>query len=259
MAKQQPDTKSKTTNDTFSLPASSFDELKKIIQGYAGRGEAKSLSDVQRLTGVSETMISRNNSFLVETGIITEGKATKNATELGKRLGRAFEYNRAEEITSSLRDVVQQTEFLSDLPSLIRVRGGMSHDDLSGHILFSSGSANNKFKIAGANAIVQLLQEAELIADDNGTFRVKAGSNEESSTQNIPGDQPSSPPTPAQEEAPIIQPIPSRNSQTIPAGINPVAIAINIQLQLPETDNPVVYENLFKALKAHLLTPDAST
>jgi hypothetical protein len=34
-------------------------------------------------------------------------------------------------------------------------------------------------------------------------------------------------------------------------------IAINIQLQLPETDNAEVYEKLFKALKDNLFPPPA--
>jgi hypothetical protein len=33
-------------------------------------------------------------------------------------------------------------------------------------------------------------------------------------------------------------------------------IAINLQLQLPETENAAVYENLFKSLRKHLLTPE---
>jgi hypothetical protein len=185
MAKQQADGKSKSSNGEFSLPASSFEELKRTIQGYAGKGEAKSLSDVHRLSGVSESLISRNNGFLTEAGLITAGK-TKNATDLGKRLGRAFEYNRAEEIASSLRTVVQQTEFLSSLPSIIRVQGGMTQENLHKHILFASGSSNNTYKIAGAHAIIQLLQESGLVVDDNGTFRVKTTTDSEA--ENNPQD-----------------------------------------------------------------------
>ena len=38
--------------------------------------------------------------------------------------------------------------------------------------------------------------------------------------------------------------------------LNIPTIAINIQLQIPETENADVYENLFKALRKHLLNPD---
>lgn len=176
---------------------------------------------------------------------------------MGKTLGRAFEYNRAEEIFNGLRAVVQQTEFLADLPSLIRVRNGMSHEDLHKHILFASGSANNSYKVTGAHSVIQLLQEADLIVDDNGTWRVKSGSDTIAPPQESSTTQTQAP------NAETINPAPEIASTATPlritSSINPVAIAINIQLQLPETENPVVYENLFKALKAHLLTPDASS
>jgi len=40
----------------------------------------------------------------------------------------------------------------------------------------------------------------------------------------------------------------------IPTGVRPVTININIQLQLPATEDVTIYDNLFSALKKHLFS-----
>lgn len=40
----------------------------------------------------------------------------------------------------------------------------------------------------------------------------------------------------------------------IPTGVRPVTININIQLQLPATEDATIYDNLFSALKKHLFS-----
>ena len=62
-----------------------------------------------------------------------------------------------------------------------------------------------------------------------------------------------------QEHTKHIEPSIPEPTEELVRNLHPQAmfptIAINIQLQLPETDNPDVYDNLFRSLRKNLLTP----
>lgn len=235
----------------FKLGRSSFDEVKNIIKGYAHLGDNVKIDDVVKLLGISKTTISGNNSFLTELGLI-EGKQTKQVTPLGKNLGRALEHSHAEDTKKYLREVVQGSEFLSNIVSAIRIKGGMTLDDLASHILYASGQPNTRDNTAGARAVADLLAESGLLVETDGRLQVTI--------------------TPGQEQIEALSvPVPPENSQVAltppdktptPAPrvqVVPTAtIAINIQLHLPETENAEVYKRLFKALREHLLEPMSS-
>jgi len=59
---------------SFPLPGSSYKELIKIIQGYDQVGENAVPADVASAVAVHETIVSGNNRFLVEIGIVQGGK-----------------------------------------------------------------------------------------------------------------------------------------------------------------------------------------
>ena len=71
--------------DVYKLPTSSYEELVKIIKAYgAGKvGVSVSLDDLVKSSGMSRTVISKNNGFLVQAGLITEGNK-KSPTEIAK-------------------------------------------------------------------------------------------------------------------------------------------------------------------------------
>jgi hypothetical protein len=68
--------------ETFKLPCSSYEELIKLFQAYANtkEGTALSLDEITQATGVPRTIVSKNNGFMVQVGLITEGNK-KAATE----------------------------------------------------------------------------------------------------------------------------------------------------------------------------------
>ena len=70
--------------ETFKLPCSSYEELIKLFQAYANtkEGTALSLDEITQATGVPRTIVSKNNGFMVQVGLITEGNK-KAATETG--------------------------------------------------------------------------------------------------------------------------------------------------------------------------------
>lgn len=243
-------------NEKFKVPCSSLSELKKIIVGYAHLEKNVDLTSLSKLVGIGRTTISPNNPFLAEVGLIDKGKA-KTVTPLGKQLGRAIEHKRQDEIKQAWQEVVKNNEFLSNIVSTVRIRGGMNESDLASHILFVADLKKNKESNTGANAVIAILKEASLLHEDNGKLTVSISTNT---------------PTGELAEDTITS---SDTSPIIPSTATPVSlghaaaavtsvttmpivptIAINIQLQLPETENATVYENLFKALRKHLLTPE---
>jgi hypothetical protein len=119
-----------------------------------------------------------------------------------------------------------------------------------------SGQNNNSNNKTGARCVTDILIAAELLKEEGGKLVVSSPTmpsanepppSEESVIET--GEAPAQPTPVAQLSAPAPQ-----LAQAI--GVAP-QIAINIQLQLPETDNAEVYEKLFKALKDNLFPPPA--
>ncbi|OON67772.1 hypothetical protein [Hymenobacter sp. CRA2] len=248
MAKQD----TKASKETFALPSSPYDELSRIIQSYARRGDNVSLADVARLSGLTEDTISRNNAFLTTSGLIAGGNA-KSATDLGKRLGRALEHEQADDVRNCLAEMVQAVPFLTDLLSPARMKKGNTEAELVAHILYVADiPRTNTKKVTGAHAVVRILLEAGLLTDDNGTLRLQAGTPPQAEPVSSNGQAPPAEPAPQPSNA--AQPTTSVPLTTAATTAGPFAIAINIQLELPASTDPTVYENLFKALKKHLLS-----
>jgi len=127
----------------FSVPHSSLGEVEKIIRGYVLVGEKTGPEEVARRIGINRTTVSRNNKFLAEIGIVSQGQK-RDITELGEKLGRALDHKIEDEIKSAWREVVQASEFLSSLVSLVRVQGRIRHEDFLGRILYTAKQSDDK-------------------------------------------------------------------------------------------------------------------
>lgn len=238
--------------EEISLPSSSRGELEKIIKGYGHVGKEVDLDTLSKLTAIGKTTISPNNPFLTQVGIISGGKK-KQITEPGKKLSRALDHNIQEQVSASWREIVRGNEFLSNVVSTIRIKGGMTPDDVMGHILFASGAKNTKANRTGAKTVTDLLILSGLVEETNGKLQVaspipqtsKTEENTGSNGTTTLGESPANTVNGAASVVPTIVQVPS-SASALPT------IAINIQLQLPETDKPEVYDELFKALRRHL-------
>ena len=157
--------------EEFNLPGSSFEEVQKIIKGYSHAPESSSLGSLSKLIGLHSTIISRNNKFLTDIGIISGGMK-KTATELGKRLGRALDHKQADDGRSYWKEAVQTNEKVSGLVTTVRIKGGMSEKDFSDHVLYVSGQKNNSGNRTGARCIVDVLLTAGLLHEADGKLNV---------------------------------------------------------------------------------------
>jgi hypothetical protein len=243
----------------FNLPGSSFEELQKILKGYSEAPEQTSLSQLSNLTGIHTTIISRNNKFLADMGLITGG-IKKTTTDLGKKLGRALDHGQASDAQAYWKEAIQTNEKLAGLVSTVRIRGGMSQSEFSNHVLYVSGQKKSPGSKTGARCVVDVLLAAHLLTEENDKLIVAAAPRSEtvlSGEREVPTTLLSS--SVPQENEPAGRSraeAPHSTEPRVTIGDNLTAqIAINIQLHLPETENAEVYEKLFKALREHLFNP----
>lgn len=112
--------------ETFKLPCSSYEELIKLFQAYANtkEGTALSLDEITQATGVPRTIVSKNNGFMVQVGLITEGNK-KAATETGRALGRAYTSKITDEVERIWKEIIAEVDFLNRMLSAVRIRNGM--------------------------------------------------------------------------------------------------------------------------------------
>lgn len=161
--------------DIFKLPASSYEELVKIIKAYASEKEGTllSLDDISQGTGMARTVVSGNNGFLVQVGLITEGNK-KAATEKGRALGRAYTSKVDYEIVRIWKEIVSEIDFLNRMVSAVRIRNGMDRNSFINHIVYSSGAKDGKQSRTGAGAIIEMLKSVGILKEEDGKLTVSS-------------------------------------------------------------------------------------
>lgn len=154
-------------DESFPLPGSSYKQLEKIITSYAELTGETGPAEVAQLAGTDSTNVSRNNKFLVETGIV-EGKQKKQITGLGRELARAITFDRPEEQSEVWGKIIDSSEFLQKIVSAVRIRRGMDSPTLVNHIAFSAGGSKNAAVMAGAGAVLEILVRGGALTDQGG-------------------------------------------------------------------------------------------
>lgn len=159
--------------ETFKLPASSYEEIQKIIQAYASEKEGVlvSLDRISHATGIPRTGVSGNNGFLVQIGLISEGNK-KAATEVGRALGRAYISKINDEVSRIWKEIINENDFLSRMISAVRIRNGMDRSSFLNHIIYSSGLNDTKQNRAGAGAIIEIFKSVNVLSDIDGKLTV---------------------------------------------------------------------------------------
>lgn len=160
--------------EKFKLPGSSYGELAKIIQAYAKFSDPQPTTEIAKIAVVHNTIISKNNGFLVELGLIEAGKS-KVATERGRALGRALEHQVPEDIRRYWREAVEATDFLTKLIAAVRIRNGMDQSTLQAHIAYSAGQPKRPATLTGASTIIEVLRTADLLHEQDGKLVVAQG------------------------------------------------------------------------------------
>lgn len=158
--------------EEFKLPASSYEELAKIIKAYGQVNDPTSIEDLNKLCGVSTSQISRNSGFLLAASIIEGGKA-KIASEKGKKLARALIHGIADEISRIWREIIFENDFLTKMVTAIKIRNGMDPQSFHSHIAYSSGQNKTQYVKTGSATVVDILKIANLIEEVDGKLIAK--------------------------------------------------------------------------------------
>ena len=227
--------------ESVKIPGSSYEELIKIIKAYGtGKiGTPMSLDTVAQTAGMDKTIVSRNNGFLVQLGIISEG-SKKSPTQLGSDLGRAYSLNMDEQIVRIWRESIESNEFLSRMLSAIKIRNGMEKTSFINHILYSSGSSTNNNTRAGAATIIEIYKTAKLVTEADGKIVALDTDENELEINNI-----------SLEQAPqTMGPSESIGSHYIPPiQTSSTNITININISPSIDDFDVLSEKLLHLIK----------
>lgn len=155
-------------DDNVKLPGSSFDEMAKVIQGYADIGKAVPLDEVsRRIGGMHPSVISRNNGFLVFAGILEGGK-NKQITPVGKQLAAALSHDIQPEIQRILQEIVEGNDFLRNVVSSVRIRKGMEESALRAHIAYSAGLSKSQSTMTGTGTVLEVLRRAGVLSEQDG-------------------------------------------------------------------------------------------
>lgn len=162
--------------ETFKLPVSSYDEIVKLIQAYASEKEGTplSLDDISHSTGIARTVVSGNNGFLVQVGLISEGNK-KAATESGRSLGRAYSSRIEDEVARIWQETIAESDFMTRMLSAVRIRGGMDRANFQNHIIYSSGLKDNKQSKTGASALIDIFKNIGILQETDGKLTVREG------------------------------------------------------------------------------------
>lgn len=127
----------------------------------------------------------------------------------------------------------------------------MTQDLLVKHIMFVTRVKDNKGSRAGANALIDLFLDSGRVIDNGGKLVIstRAFENTEASALSTASN------TIDVSASPVVEASPAQagpQNQQIHIAPSPT-IAINIQLQIPESKDPEVYESFFKALRTYIL------
>jgi hypothetical protein len=153
--------------ERFRLPGSSYQELVKIIRAYGQVPENASPKDVADRAVVNETVVSRNNAFLVGVSVLAGGRK-KSMTTAGKALSQALEFDMPDQIAAAWRAIAAENEFLRKVVSAVRIRGGMDITALRNHVAYTAGERRTPKTLTGAGAVIDVLLAANLLVDQDG-------------------------------------------------------------------------------------------
>jgi len=116
---------------------------------------------------MGKTVISANNSFLTNIGIIEGGK-TKSATSRGADLAKALEHEIPDEIQRNWARVVNENEFLNKMAVAVKIRKAMESSAFEAHIAYSAGEAKVAAVMTGARTVIDILRAAGVVGEKNG-------------------------------------------------------------------------------------------
>ena len=158
-------------DEIFKLPVSSYDEIIKIIKAYGNGkvGVAVSLDALVKASGISKFVLSKNNGFLIQMGLITKG-SKKAPTDICKKLANAYMTNLQGQIEEIWRQLVGKDDFFNKMLSVVGIKNSISKDEYISHIVYSANCGNSSNYRTGAVTLIEIMKMLSLIEERDGTL-----------------------------------------------------------------------------------------
>jgi hypothetical protein len=149
----------------------SWSMLKQIIRAYGQVQDVEkpTVEDVAKIASLQRSVVSANNNFLREIGIIS--KEENKPTPLGAKLADILVMENDALISEALQEVVRGNPSLNRWVGMIRARGSMKFEHFKGTIGLASGITDKGKQSIPAKALLDLLQEAKLIQVNDDTIK----------------------------------------------------------------------------------------
>lgn len=156
----------------LSMPLASWEALKRIIRAYGQveNEDKPTVEDVAKYAGMPRPVVSSNNNFLREIGILIEGE--NKPTPLGSRLAQSLLMGNELLIRQMLQEVVSANPVLNQFVGIVRARGGVKSELLKGEIALASSLTDRTKQPGATKAILDMLQEAKLLHLNEDMIRV---------------------------------------------------------------------------------------
>ncbi len=227
--------------DKIHMPRGSWAQLKKIVRAYGEVQERDNptVEDVATLAGLQRPVVSGNNEFLRDIGILA--RDANKLTDVGSKLAQSLSLENDALTADTLQAVVRENpDTLGNWVSIVRARREVSTDFLKGTIAIATGVKDKGMGVMAANTILDLLQESKLIQIDNDVIRIASAGPPVSPNEPIKAVSPASPNTPMGQ----VQP-----TRGIPLPLGPTRLAY---IQLPDNWESKELPKLLKLLQIAL-------
>jgi hypothetical protein len=147
----------------MSMPRGSWSQLKKIVRAYGAVHDAEkpTVEDVAKLAGLARSVVSGNNEFLRELEILS--KEENKLMPLGTKLAHSLQLENDGLVAEALQEIVRANPTLNQWIAMVRARGQVKRDFLEGTIALAVGITEKNKQVVPVNAILELLQESQLI------------------------------------------------------------------------------------------------
>lgn len=232
----------------FGLPESPYDTIKKILRAMGklgGAGTPLTLQQVQAAAGLTTRTVSGNNKFLFSTGLITRSGNNFYLTERGAQLALALDYDDAEDASRAWRAVVAENEFFRKVLAALDIQGGMKEDEFAARIAKTAQAPNEPSFLTGARAIVDILLETGLVAEDGDSGKLSVTADYRNLSFTSTGLTP-------KEEPGITSPHPEPAGSGRPSGPQ-IVLNVNVSIDAQTTpDNVAAIASRIKELRDQL-------
>lgn len=148
--------------------------LKEVLAGYdkiSDVGDEISDEEVAEVRNPSKDLARRQKKFFNDIGILNKDGKSYHLTEQGQKLGKFIRFNQDSDAKPVLQNLLLDWEPTDEILSYID-SSGIEEDELRNKIGFvTSTELSTRRKKTGAEAIVDLLEWTEIIAqNDQGTY-----------------------------------------------------------------------------------------